>query len=309
MRAAMSGAASGGIKAGFEGSRSADCAAGVCDGLLPFPPQGEACAYETPYRVLDDVFCIRARNPSPIAFEGTNTWVIHPEDASSCAIVDPGCNSSEHLSAIEAFVRSRGARIAEVVVTHSHPDHVSGADELARENGARLLMGGNGIGCEGRLGLCEGRVGTRVYMLPGHSSDSIALLLEDDAALISGDIFFSRGWSVIPVPGGNLADYFKTLARLQSLIGQGEAAVVLPGHREAMGAAYALSRLDDYVAHRRHRLDEIRAVADEIGSRDIEAVARKVYADIADPELYKAALMSLASQIEYLNLTDGFATA
>lgn len=272
-----------------------------------FLPEGDACVRETPYRVFDDVFCIRANNPSPMAFEGTNTWIVHPRGASSCAVIDPGHDSAEHIAAIEAFARTRGARISEIAITHGHPDHVSGAEELLRKHGARLLSREKGTLCDGPVALCDGAAKAHALSLPGHSSDSMALLLEEDAALVSGDIFFSRGWSVIPAPDGELGAYFDTLGRIRSLIERGEVRVVLPGHREVMDGGFALSRLDEYVEHRKRRLDEVRIAMERVGSRDVETLARQVYADVANPKLYEAALMSLTSQVAYLNRLDGLA--
>lgn len=269
--------------------------------------EGAAYVYETPYRVLDDVFCIRARNPSPMAFEGTNTWVVHPQGAPTCTVVDPGHDSAEHIAAIESFARSRGARIGEIVVTHAHPDHVTGVCALAQTYGAQVLSKADDTLREGRIALCANTLQARVFSLPGHSSDSVALLLENGRALVSGDIFFARGWSVIPAPDGNLAAYFDTLTRIRTLVEQGEVRIVLPGHREVMDASCALRRLDEYAAHRRKRLCEVRAAMEAVGSCDVEKVARRVYADVTDAKLYEAALMSLASQVEYLNRTEGLA--
>ena len=266
-----------------------------------FPTDARRCAYETPYRVFDDVFCIRARNASPMAFEGTNTWIVHPAGAEACAVVDPGHDDEEHLVAIEGFVRSRGADIAEVVVTHAHPDHVAGVDSLVRSHGSRVLSKADSTLDDGAVFLCGGEVRAHAISLPGHSSDSVALLLDDDRALISGDIFFSRGWSVIPSPDGDLAAYFDTLSRIRALLERGVVGAVLPGHREAMDASFALGRIDDYVEHRLKRLDEVRRAMEEIGSCDVEVVARHVYADVEDECLYEAAKMSLAAQIDYLN--------
>ncbi len=276
-------------------------ATGGSTAIPVFPSDALRCAYETPYRVFDDVFCIRARNASPMAFEGTNTWIVHPAGAEACAVVDPGHDDDEHLVAIEDFVRSRGADIAEVVVTHAHPDHVAGVDSLVRSHGSRVLSKADSTLDDGAVFLCGGEVEAHAISLPGHSSDSVALLLDDDRALISGDIFFSRGWSVISSPDGDLAAYFDTLSRIRALLERGVVGAVLPGHREAMDASFALGRIDDYIEHRLKRLDEVRRAMEEAGSCDVEIVARHVYADIEDECLYEAAKMSLAAQIDYLN--------
>lgn len=263
-------------------------------------PAGEACLYEHPYRVFDDVFCIRACNASPMSFEGTNTWVVHPAGASACAVIDPATDEAAHWGAIEALAASRGARIGEVLLTHGHPDHAQGAQAFAEKHHARYLARKDGLLVEGDLLLCAGALKARVVPLAGHSGDSVGIVLPRDKALFSGDTFFSRGWTVITKPDGSLADYFATLDRIEALVRQGAVCTVLPGHREVMDAVTVLRRLGEYRTHRLERLDEVRAAHERLGSWDVDALVAAVYTDLDNPVLIRAATMSLACQIEYL---------
>lgn len=276
----------------------------------PIPVGGE-CICEVSYEVLPGVFCIRAGNASPMAFEGTNTWVVHPEGAPACVVVDPGTDRTSHLGVVREFARSRGADIGIVMVTHAHVDHVSGAHELAGACGASLLMRREGGLPDGPLRLLDGLVDAEIVSLPGHSPDSVGIVLTHERAVLSGDLFFSRGWSVIPHPEGDLAQYFASLDLMRAMLESGRVGTVLPGHREVMGARRAIERIDEYAKHRRERLEDVLATARRLGTFDAKAIAADAYSEVKDPMLLKAAYMSVASQVDYLEgkgvrLDEGF---
>src|SRR5580693_678498 len=68
-----------------------------------------------------------APNPGPYTGPGTNTWIL---DAGSVAVViDPGPDDASHLAAINRALA--GATVGVVLVTHSHPDHLPLADQVA----------------------------------------------------------------------------------------------------------------------------------------------------------------------------------
>lgn len=266
-------------------------------------PTGASCAYETPYEVLPGVFCIRADNASTMAFEGTNTWVLHSAEASACAVIDPGTAKSRHLDALRAFARSKNSAIEAVVVTHAHIDHVSGARELAEACKAPLLMREEATLPDGPLRLFGGLLDAEVVSLPGHSFDSVGIVLVREKAIVSGDLFFSRGWSIVPHPNGSLARYLESLACVRSMLESGRVETVLPGHREIMTASAAIARIDEYASHRRRRLEDVRLAAHRLGTFDVDAIVADVYSEIDDSMLLEGARMSVASQIAYLEET------
>ena len=95
----------------------------------------------------------------------------------------------------------------------------------------------------------------RVVASPGHSADSVCLLLPADGALFTGDTVLGRGTTVI-AGDGNLGDYLRSLAQLRDLAGAREVGLLLPGHGPML--TDPLGTLDYYLSHRRERLDQVR---------------------------------------------------
>jgi hydroxyacylglutathione hydrolase len=77
-----------------------------------------------------------APNASPMTLEGTITYVI---GRGIIAMIDPGSADRAHLDTLAGVAAE--AKRAVIIVTHDHPDHSTGALELAERTGAALLGG------------------------------------------------------------------------------------------------------------------------------------------------------------------------
>jgi glyoxylase-like metal-dependent hydrolase (beta-lactamase superfamily II) len=166
-----------------------------------------------------------------------------------------------------------------------------GAPVRALDPQHRLGSEGLGDGDVVRLGDLE----LRVIGTPGHSADSLCFWLPADAALLTGDTILGRGTTVI-APDGDLADYLRSLDKLRAMAELAEAQTLLPGHGPMLSDPIA--KLDEYLAHRRRRLDQIRE-AIRAGAKDVPEIVEMVYADV-DRSLWPAAEMSVAAQLNYL---------
>jgi glyoxylase-like metal-dependent hydrolase (beta-lactamase superfamily II) len=230
-----------------------------------------------------------------MTLDGTNTWVLRAPGAEYATVIDPGPLDEGHL-----------ARIAElgpfqfILVTHGHHDHVEGAARLSELLGGTpvlaadpaLSVGGDHLGHDERLG----GHGLEIEVLdtPGHTRDSVCFLVEcgNDRAVFTGDTILGRGTTVVAYPDGDLAGYLTSLERLSAY----ENVLLLPGHGPALADCAAAARA--YLAHRRDRLEQVRAAV-AAGADTPDAVVDAVYADI-DPAIRFAAVASTRAQLQYL---------
>ncbi|HEX3390408.1 MAG TPA: MBL fold metallo-hydrolase [Streptosporangiaceae bacterium] len=256
--------------------------------------------------------CVLATNPGPMTLNGTNTWLIAEPGSAVAMVVDPGPDDEAHLGRVRDLAAAAGQRISRILLTHGHLDHSAGAARLAALTGAPVLAAdpalrrGPGESTAGErrgadVGLGPGDVLTeagcelRVVASPGHTADSVCLLLPADGALLTGDTVLGRGTTVI-AEDGSLADYLATLDRLRALADEQQLAALLPGHGPLLADPAGV--LDFYISHRRERLAEIRAAL-AAGDRTGEEIVTRVYSDV-DRSLWPFARWSVRAQLDYL---------
>lgn len=232
-------------------------------------------------------------NPGSMTLDGTNTWLLRAPGADASIVVDPGYEDVEHLTRV-----ADAGRVALIVVTHGHPDHVQGAPWLAERTGAPVRAFDPAL-CSGAAPLTDGEtldeagLEVRVLHTPGHTDDSVCLAVtgEQGGAVLTGDTILGRGTTVISALG-------PYLATLRTLVALPAGTVALPGHGQELPDVAAVAA--EYLAHREQRLDQVRAALVELGP---DATARQVvelvYADV-DRSLWGPAEWSVRAQLDYL---------
>jgi glyoxylase-like metal-dependent hydrolase (beta-lactamase superfamily II) len=248
-------------------------------------------------RVTPNVSRLLAPNPGPMTLDGTNTWVLQEPGSDRRVVVDPGPLEKGHVEQVASL-----GPIALVVLTHGHFDHCESAPRLHELTGAPVV-GRDPALCIDAEPLSESTGRTAVaglewltLLTPGHSSDSISLVLEVDRALFTGDTVLGRGTAVVAHPDGRLGPYLDSLQRLRDLAGVG-VDLILPGHGPVLDRP--LEVLDHYLAHRQERLDQVRSAL-AAGDTDPDAIVARVYADV-DRVLWPAARQSVLAQLDYLH--------
>jgi glyoxylase-like metal-dependent hydrolase (beta-lactamase superfamily II) len=258
--------------------------------------------------------CFLAPNPSLMTLDGTNTWLVAEPGSAAAIVVDPGPDDVGHLQRVTAAAEQAGQHIEQIVLTHGHADHSAGARRLADLTGAPVLAvdpahrrggrarggprraqapgGGElGPGDAVRAGSCE----LAVIETPGHTRDSVCLLLEADGALLTGDTVLGRGTTVI-AGDGSLSDYLRSLDRLRALADEAELRALLPGHGPVL--ADPAGTLDYYITHRSERLAAVQAAL-EAGAATVPDIVARVYTDV-DQALWPFAEWSVRATLSYL---------
>jgi hydroxyacylglutathione hydrolase len=156
------------------------------------------------------------------AFTDNYIWLLH--DGSQAIVVDPG-----EAAPVERALDEHGLKLAAIVVTHHHNDHVGGVDALR----SRLAPEGAVWGpAGGRIpqpytpledGDAVELLGTRfrVIFVPGHTRDHIAFFGEpagEAPLLFCGDTLFSAGCGRLFE--GTPAQMHDSLSRLAALPAQ-----------------------------------------------------------------------------------------
>jgi len=93
-----------------------------------------------------------------------------------------------HLNDIDWFIaqaKEKGVKISYVIDTHVHADHISGAKALCKKMGAHYMLHESAqanfdfIGLKDQQIITAGNVEVKILHTPGHTLDSICLLVTD----------------------------------------------------------------------------------------------------------------------------------
>lgn len=255
--------------------------------------------------IAPGVLRIVAPNPGPLTGPGTNTYLVGGREL---AVIDPGPADAGH---VDAIVAAGAGRIAWILVSHTHADH-SPAARLLRERSGATVIGrqapaaprhdrrfrADAQPADGERVLLDGAA-LRCLATPGHASNHLCFLLEEQGILFTGDHILGHVSPVIVPPDGDMADYLASLTRLRSL----GARLIAPGHGPVLEQPTRV--IDELVAHRMARESKIRAALAAGGSASVAALLPGVYDDV-DPALYDLAAQTLLAHLLKLE-RDGLA--
>jgi endoribonuclease LACTB2 len=244
---------------------------------------------------------VLAHNPGPMTRAGTCTWLIHGRVPT---LVDAGTGEPRHLDTLEASLQQERERLASVLLTHAHADHMGGAAAIAArwpgtaflkvhwpERDVRFAVPCAPLADGQRVPAGDDEL--VVLHTPGHSPDHACFWHEPTRTLFSGDLLIEGGTVVIPASrGGRLSEYLGSLHRVLAL----QPRRALPGHGVAIERPVALIR--SYLVHRARREAQVlRALAAGPGTPD--TLVPRIY-DRLPPDLLEAAAESVRAHLDLL---------
>lgn len=155
------------------------------------------------------------------------TYIIADEETREAAVVDSSYNADEIIKTI----KTQKLQLKYIINTHGHSDHTAGNTELQSIFGAKIVAH-NQSKIQPDLPVNEsdilnvGKIPVKIIYTPGHTADSICLLV-DDQKLLTGDTLFVGECGRTDFPGGNTKSMYESLNRLIKL---NDTVEVYPGH-------------------------------------------------------------------------------
>jgi glyoxylase-like metal-dependent hydrolase (beta-lactamase superfamily II) len=250
-------------------------------------------------RLSPRVVRVTADNGSVMTGPGTNSYFVG-DPGGPCALIDPGPDDPAH---VKALLESAPGPITRILVTHTHKDHSPAAQAMHAATGAPLLgrvaafpewqdtaFKPDTSLAHGERVVLGGDCTLRVVHTPGHASNHLCYLLEQEKLLFTGDHLMQGSTVVINPPDGDMQAYLDSLRLLLDL----DLEWLAPGHGFLIDRPHAV--VTRTIAHRLQReakvIDALRAT----GNGDVDALLPIVYADVPE-RMYPVAARSLRAHL------------
>lgn len=159
-------------------------------------------------------------------FSDNFAYVVFDRETRLGAVID-ACGSVHRI--IDVLEKEK-VKVQYVITTHAHPDHTDGNNEIIEKYNAKLvahemspLKADIKVKDDDVIKLGESEL--KIIYTPGHSPDSICILIED--SVITGDTLFVGAIGRADLLGSDIEELYNSLQKLMSL---DENIKVYPGH-------------------------------------------------------------------------------
>ncbi|WP_454742647.1 MBL fold metallo-hydrolase [Cupriavidus necator] len=253
-----------------------------------------------PVQLSERVWRVTANNGSVMTGPGTNTYLVGGGARNEWAVIDPGPDDGEHVRAILA---AAPGPIRWILATHTHLDHSPAANALQAATGATVMGRAAPAGqrqdatfapqrelAHGeRIALTDDCT-LRVCHTPGHASNHLCYLLEEEKTLFTGDHVMQGSTVVIGPPDGDMRAYLDSLAALQ----EEDLDWLAPGHGFLIARPQDAIRI--LIRHRLQREAKVAGALRELGPASIGELVVRVYDDVP-PRMHAVAQRSLLAHL------------
>jgi hydroxyacylglutathione hydrolase len=156
------------------------------------------------------------------------SYIIADQKTKEAAVVDPSYNAGE----ISRLLKTEGLQLKYVINTHGHSDHTAGNTELLSTFKAKLVAHNLSrlhpdLPVENNDTISIGKISIQILHTPGHTNDSICLLI-DKQIVLTGDTLFVGECGRTDLPTGNSKNMYDSL--FNKLLKLNDDVKVYPGH-------------------------------------------------------------------------------
>ena len=238
-------------------------------------------------KLSERVLRITAPNPGVMTGPGTNSYLVSEPGTRRWTVIDPGPADEAHVQTLLQIAQAEQGQIDRILVTHTHADHSPAAARLAALTGAPVLgrQPDHPVGqdrsfapthpLQGGETLTLGpQTHLRVLHTPGHASNHLCYLLEEEKTLFCGDHVMQGSTVVINPPDGDMRAYLDALNGLLEV----DLEWLAPGHGFLVAQPQGVVRA--LVSHRLGREAKVVAAMQALGPASIDALVSVVYADV-----------------------------
>lgn len=155
------------------------------------------------------------------------SYIIADTGSREAAVVDPSFN----VRAIVRVLEENRLKLKYIICTHSHFDHIAEVDFFKTRFNSKVLAHKlsnleKDIELDDGSVINLGSIEIKVIHTPGHTEDSICLLV--DSKLLTGDTLFVGGCGRTDLPGGDARKLYHSL--FNKLLQLDDSVEVYPGH-------------------------------------------------------------------------------
>jgi hydroxyacylglutathione hydrolase len=155
------------------------------------------------------------------------SYIVYDEKNSIGAIIDP----SWDLEKLLVFLEKNNITAKYIINTHTHFDHILGNDHISEITKAEIIQHEKSTQKKERSvvdheNISIGDLNLEVLYTPGHSEDSICLIV-NKKSIITGDTLFVGNCGRVDLPGSNPEKMYDSLSKVANL---DDSLVVYPGH-------------------------------------------------------------------------------
>jgi glyoxylase-like metal-dependent hydrolase (beta-lactamase superfamily II) len=294
---------------------------------IPFVPRIDDAPYAVAEQMTPLIQRVIAQNPSKFSYHGTGTYLLGTQNV---VVIDPGPTLDTHRDALVAALKGRN--VVGIVVTHCHSDHSPLTTWLHEETQApRFAIGPHKV-YEGfieeddhdpseddpsekkdddeeretidlafapDIAVKDGEtiISTSEFSLtavatPGHTSNHLAVAMDVDRALFTGDHVMGWSTTVVSPPDGDMRAYIDSMHKV---IGRHDS-ILWPTHGGPVTDPNMF-----LVAYLAHRLEREQQIIHQIslGNATIPGIVKVLYAAV-DKRLHRPARRSVWSHIRKL---------